>query len=132
MKKIFSMLFACIILTGCGKKLKCSMDIKNDNFNINTKYIINYDKNEIKDVRLIYTYNVLNDDKDYSMLLNYIMSDYDEKGIKYDYSSDDSKYVLDVDYDISNLSSDLFDELVGTKDVNTFKKKVIDEGFKCK
>lgn len=134
MKRAFLILFLMFVLTGCDKAMKCTYSVENSTMNIKKTYKVYSDNDVVTKINGIISYEILDENlnKNFDTMAVAIKSDYEQKGIPFEYKNKGNKYTFDITYDVESLSDEVFNELIVSKNLSEYKDKLINDGFKCK
>lgn len=146
MKKIHVLIIALltIILTGCGKEqyLECSQTLEQSGMTINQNVVTKFTLIEATyidmtlDIKVSDSYlqNASIDTLKDALKTQYD-SQYGKKGITLNYTTDKNNIIIDIDFDLHNISDEdkkalNLTDVYGT--ITATKKAMEDQGYTCK
>ena len=134
MKKIILALLIGITLTGCGNKIKCTKNMKNEVLQQKMTYNIYKKKDNITKVITKEKYEIYNEEinENYDYLLSFRFDNLNDKNIKYDYTHKNNKYNLTTTYDLNTMDEETINEYIGTKNISEYIDILTEQGYKCK
>ena len=117
-------------------KIICASNGETKDLIITQKYIIKYDNNNIKNLKIIKTYKYMNDDlfKNFEEVYNNTLSN-DESlknsGLSYSGSILKDTYKIELNINVSKISTKDFENLGFNKDLYSMKTALENQGLKC-
>ncbi len=132
MKKII-IIISLMILTGCTEKIICTNNTETENLKIEEQLIITHKGNKIKNVENNVEYIIKDENikESFNKTFETIKENYKNQYINYSEEINENTYKFNVNYSPNQLEEEILNKLNSSKNLETYKKKILEQGMKC-